>query len=212
MTKVLIKLGKLQEAWQSQCDKRIDVNPDQMLMAARLERKVYFWCDVGLIAFFLILMVYFAWPANRNFHKDWPWLISAASGAWVAGFILFDRWSQRRRTAQYDDSVLAHVERSIRDIEHRIWLDRFNLWWYTLPIALGCMIPPVIFFAMEIAKRPLVESLMPLLITESVFGAIFYFVYWSMKRAAHIGIEGRRKQLQAFQALRVSLLNEELDK
>ena len=39
-------LDKLQQAWQSQCSKPIDVKPDQLLKVARLERGIYFAVDM----------------------------------------------------------------------------------------------------------------------------------------------------------------------
>ena len=46
-------LDRLQQAWQSQCSKPIDVNPDQLLKVARLERLVYFGADVFVISAFM---------------------------------------------------------------------------------------------------------------------------------------------------------------
>ena len=47
-------LDKLQQAWQSQCSKPLDVNPDQLLNVVRLERRVNFWTDiVGSVVLFL---------------------------------------------------------------------------------------------------------------------------------------------------------------
>ena len=116
-----------------------------------------FWVDISVISFFLCVGVFMLWSAFRDIQKDWPWLIYAASVAWVVGYILFNRWRRRRDAAHYDEPLLAHVEWSIKDIEHQMWLDRYSLWWYILPIALGCMIPPVLFFAMEYSKRPLLD-------------------------------------------------------
>ena len=208
MTNVLDKLLKLQEAWQCQHNKRLDVSPDQLLKVARVEQRIDFWCDVWMSVFFLFMMAYFAWPAYRDIHKDWPWLISAASGAWVAGYILFNRW-RRRDSAHFDESVLTHVERSIKDVEHRMWLERTQTLWYVLPIALGCMIPPVIFFAMHYSERPVFHSLRPLLTTEATFAALFYAVYWFLKNAGRMGLEARRKELEALREFRQTLLNGE---
>src|SRR5688572_22423955 len=122
MTNALDKLLKLQQAWQSQCNRRFDVSPDQLLKLARLERRYYFWYDAAMILFFLGMTAYFARPAYRDIHHNWPWLITTASVAWVAGYILFNRM-RRRYAPHFDESVLAHVERSITDIEHRIRLD-----------------------------------------------------------------------------------------
>jgi cytochrome bd-type quinol oxidase subunit 2 len=203
-------LDKLQEAWQSQCHKPLDVNPDQLLKTARLEQRTNYWVDILVILVFSCFGAFMVWSAFRkDIHEDWPYLISAASGAWVVGYVLFDRWRRRRDAAHYDNSVLAHVEQAIKELEHQKWLSRNTLWWYILPIALGCMIPPVFFFAMEYGERPLLDSLMPLLVTEGTFAAVFYFVHWVMKNGRHKGLERQRQELQALGALRESLLNAE---
>ena len=190
-------LDKLQQAWQSQCSKPIDVKPDQLLNVARLERRVQLWVDISVISVFLCVGVFMLWSAFRDIQNDWPWLISAASVAWVVGYILFNRWRRRRDAAHYDEPLLPHVEWSIKDIEHQMWLDRHSLWWYILPIALGCMIPPVLFFAMEYSKRPLFDSLIPMVVTEGAFAATFIFVYLVMKFGVRIANEKRRQELQA---------------
>jgi hypothetical protein len=200
---------RLQQAWQSQPDGTLGINPDQVLKTARLERRVYFWCDVFVILTFVCVMVLMLRAAFRDIRNDWPWLFSAASDAWVGGYIVSDRWRRRRDAAHYDESMLAHVERSIKDIEHRMWLDRGSLWWYVLPIAAGCMIPPVFFFAMEHIKRPLLDSLIPLLVTEGTFAAVFTFVYLVLKYGQRMGLKARRQELLALRALRETLLNAE---
>ncbi|MBI2824018.1 MAG: hypothetical protein HYX69_04915 [Planctomycetia bacterium] len=198
---------QLQQAWQSQCSKPIDVKPDQLLTVTRYERLVQFLVDIGMISFFLCVGILMLGWAFRDIQKDWPWLISALSDVWVAGYILFNRWRRRRNAAHYDETMLAHVEWSIKDIEHQMWLDRYAPWWYILPIGLGCMIPPVFFFAMDYGKRPLLDSLMPWLGTEVVFVATFIFVYLLMQFGVRIANEKRRQELQALRALRETLLN-----
>jgi uncharacterized membrane protein len=91
-----------------------------------------------------------------------------------------------------------------------MWLDRYSPWWYVLPIALGCMIPPVLLFAMDYnSTRPLLHRLIPLLVTLGGFAAVFTFVHLVMKYARRMGRESRRHELQALRALRESLLNAE---
>lgn len=199
-------LDTLQQAWQSQCSKPIDVKPDQLLKVARHERRVQLLVDIGIISFFFCVGILMLGWAFRDIQKDWPWLISSASVAWVVGYILFNRWRRRHHAAHYDEPLLAHVEWSIKDIEHQMWLDRYSPWWYILPITLGCMIPPIIFFAMDYTKRPLLDSLMPLLGTEGVFAATFIFAYLVMKFGVRIADAKRRQELLALRALRESLL------
>ena len=155
-------------------------------------------------------------------HKDWPWLFYTACLAWIVGYILFNRWRQRRYAAHYDEPLLAHVEWAIKDIEHRMRLERTQTFWYILPIALGCMVPPVISFIMDFSKNPgwgpRFASLFSLLVIEGVFAAVFYFAYRTMKdglwfyRAMRMAREAQRKELEALRTLRESLLNEEAGK
>jgi hypothetical protein len=202
-------LDKLQQAWQSQCSKPIDVKPDQLLKVARLERRVQFWVDIGVILVFFCFGILMLGWAFRDIRKDWPWLISVASVAWVVGYILFDRWRRRRDAAHYDEPLLAHVEWAIKELEHQMWLDRYSPWWYILPIALGCMIPPVLFFAMDCSRKPGLGALFGLLSTLGVFVATFIFVYLVMKFGVRMGLEQHRQELQALRELRESLLNTE---
>ncbi len=200
-------LDKLQEAWQSQCSKPLDVKPDQLLKVARYERRIYFLVDMFVISVFLCDGVFMLGRPLPDIQKGWPRLISVASAAWVVGYILFNRWRRRRHVAHYDETMLAHVDSSIKDIEHQMWLGRYICWWYILPIALGCMIPPVLFFAMDYIKRPLFDSLMPLLVTEGGFAAVFIGVYLAMEYLGRIALEKQRRELQCFGRFRESLLN-----
>ena len=190
-------LDELREAWQSQCGKPIDVNPDQLLKTARNQRLVQFCLDIGMISFFFCVGILMVGWAFRDIQKEWPWLITSASVAWVAGYILFNRWRRRPDAAHYDEPLLAHVEWSIGDIERQMWLDRYSPWWYILPLALGCMIPPLFFFAMDYSNRPLLDRLMPLLSTEVVFVVTFIYGYLLMKFGVRMAVEKRRQELRA---------------
>ena len=200
---------RLQQAWQSQPDGTLGINPDQLLKVARVERRVNFWSDIFVTLVLIFVGVLMLRAAFRDIQKDWPWLISAVSDAWVVGYILFNRWRRRRDAARYDEPLLTHVEWAINDIEHQMWLGRYSLWWYILPIALGCMVPPVVFFAMDYGKTPLLASLIPLLVTLGLFAAVFYLVYRVMKYGERLAVEARRRELLALRTLRESLLNPE---
>jgi hypothetical protein len=94
-----------------------------------------------------------------------------------------------------------------------MWQDRYTFWWYTLPIALGCMIPPTISFVMDYIRKPewglLFAGLFTLLFTLGFFAAVFIFVHLVIKNGTRVGNEARRQELQALRALRESLLNTE---
>lgn len=199
---------KLQQAWQSQSCRTIGTSPDQLLKGARNERRLYFWIDMLIVVVFLGIG---AWvlsvTAFQDIQRGWPWLIYGTGLGWVVGYILYNRWRRRRNASHFDDTMLAHVERSIHDIEHQIRLDRTSQWWYTLPIALGCMIPPLILFAMNYGQQPLADSLIPLLLTEGGNVVTFTFVYVVMKYLGRKGLKWQQQELQALQSLRESLLH-----
>ena len=167
-----------------------------------------FGVDIGIILFFLGAAAWMFRSAFRDIQQDWPRLIYVAGLAWVVGFILFNRW-RRRHAAHSHEPLLAHVEWSIKDIEHQMWLDRYSPWWYILPIALGCMIPPVLLFPMEYNKNPGIQSQIDLLFTEGVFAATFIFVYLIMKFGVRICNREASPGTAGASALRESLLDTE---
>lgn len=200
---------KLQQAWQSQSAGMLHVNPDQLLKATRFERRMAFLAEIFVIIVLLIVGIGMLIWAFHDIHRDWPWLIYSACLTWVVGFMLFKQWRRRRDVAHYDEPLLAHVEWSIKDIENRMAQDRYSFWWYVLPLALGCMIPPTLSFAMKYSRHPEWKPLIALLAALVGFAAVFTFVHLTMKygqRAAH---KQRRKELEALRALRETLLNAE---
>jgi hypothetical protein len=203
--------GKLQLAWQCQNEKKIDVNPDQLLKTARFERRMDFWMDLVVI---LILVFVGVSTLSRMQHINhgWPWLIYTGCIAWVVGFMFFFQLKRRFNSARYDEPLLVHVECAIRDREIRIWQDSYTFWWYTLPIALGCMVPPIITFILDFQTRHDWGALFGLLVVEAIFVAVFIFAHVVITRGLRAASEARRKELKALQELRENLLNAELPK
>ena len=66
-------LDRLQQAWQSQCSKPLDVNPDQLLNVVRLERRMYFWTDMSISLVDLrCRFLYCCGPRFEIFSKTGP--------------------------------------------------------------------------------------------------------------------------------------------
>lgn len=198
---------KLQQAWQSQSCEALGTDPEQWLKVARFEQRLDFWSDLFVAAVLLGCGGWKLWSAFQDIESDWPWLIYCACLAWVVIYILKSRWRRRRKSAPFDDTVLAHVETSIHDIEVQMRQDRTALWWYLLPIAAGCMIPPVVILALEYGTKPLVDSLVPFLRKEGSFLGTFIFVYVVMEGARRVGLKRELQELQGLRSLRESLLN-----
>lgn len=203
------RLDKLKQAWQAQRCFEVGADPDTLLKVNRLGRQFELLADVIIVSFFTYLVISTLWWVFGDFPRKWPQLIYAAGAAWVAGFMLFDRWRRRRKIGKYDESMLAHVEWSIQEIQHRMWLDRCMAWWYVLPLALGCMIPPVISFAIGYLNKPDWAPLGSLLGQLVSFAILFFLIYLFLRFAVRLGLNRRQQELDALQALRESLLNAE---
>jgi drug/metabolite transporter (DMT)-like permease len=65
-------------------------------------------------------------------------LVCASGAAFVAGFLLVDRW--RREKPRPESSLREHVEQSLVDVEHQLGLLRNVLWWYILPLEVGLVL------------------------------------------------------------------------
>lgn len=217
-------LDRLQQAWQSQCSKPIDVKPDQLLktarfelMLARLERWAIVVTDTFVILGLLVPGIWMSGFVFRDIQKTWPFLIYVACITGVVGFMLFSHWRRRRHAPRYDAPMLAHVEWAIKDIDYRTWQDRHTFWWYILPLALGCVIPTVITVGMAFFTMPdrgflaALSLIGELLLTLGIFAAVFAFVHWVISRVQRMRpvIAARRRQRDALRALRESLLNPE---
>ena len=101
-------LDKLQQVWQSQCTKPLDINPSQLLGTARLERRAFLVLDVVVI---VLLSIPGTWMLGqiRDIRKDWPWIIYSACIAWVIGFMLFNQWRRRRHAHRRSRPAAASV-------------------------------------------------------------------------------------------------------
>jgi MFS family permease len=202
-------LDTFQQAWQSQRCAAPAMNPDALLKRVRLQRRLNLWVDIGVIVVFAGCGAWMLGSAFRDIHRGWPWLFYVASTAWVIGYILFNRWRRRRVAARADEPLLAHVEWSLKELEYQMWLDSNSLWWYVLPIALGCMIPPIVLFSMNFNEHHGWRDILGLLSSLAVFAVTFIFVHLVMKIGTRIANEKRRRELAALAALRESLLNTE---
>jgi len=203
----MTSLNKLKEAWQCQSFGNLENNPDKLLSRARFERRIYVAYDL----FIMVLMTGFAvsmlLSALQDIGKNWPWLIYTASIGWVAGFMLLQHM-RRRRVNNYTDTVLGHVNRSIQDVEQRIRQDQYIFWWYTFPIAFGCIVPTIITSAIDFYRTGEPGVVVGLIVTLVFFSVVFAFVHLVIKYAGRAGLQSRLKELDALRALRDTLTEE----
>ena len=74
--------------------------------------------------------------------------------------------------------------------------------WYVLPVALGCMIPPTLSFAMKYSRHPEWKTVIASLAALVGFAAVFTFVHLTMKYGQRVAHKQRRKELEALCVLR----------
>ena len=203
---------KLQQAWQSQpSGSQIRIDADVLISEVRRNqlsfRATIFWRDFReLLAAVFVIVAVSVHVMFKGIQENWPWLLVGVGAAFVAAYILLDRWRQRRHAPHYEGALISHIEQSLNDVEHQIWLLRNVFWWYLLPCALGGLIPMVYFFATDLATRELQSALGPFVRNTTIFLGIFYGVYLLNQYAVRRGLEPRRRELLA---MRDSLLNTE---
>ena len=101
----------------------------------------------------------------------------------------------RRRQSEPEDILRSHVEHSLTQVQHQIWLLRNVFWWYLLP-----PFTAMIFWFIRPARRLRNAGLEVL----GAFAAIAlfvvlvaWFIYWLNQFAVRKTLEPRRRELQA---------------
>jgi hypothetical protein len=199
---------KFQAAWQSQpAGRELGINADLLLREVQHNQRSFrakiFWRDLREILAAALVIGISAFVVSRDFEKAWPWLLMGVGALWVAGYILVDRWRQRRNAPKSDDSLLAYVDESLRDMEHQIQLLKNVFWWYLLPLALGGLIPYIYTVTIMPSEVPIWLRMLTLLGGSVIFCLIFWVVYWVNQLAIRAHLEPRRDELLA---LRESLV------
>lgn len=207
---------KLQQAWESQpSGSQIHVDADVLIREVRRKQQSFlatiFWRDFReILAAALIVVGNTLFVVLRGIQANWPWLLLGAGAVWVAAYLLFDRRRQRRSALHYEGALISHIEQSLKDVEHQIWLLRNIFWWYLLPLGLGGLIPMVYFLAMGLPRAlqgPYVWRFVGLFAGAiGTFVAVFYGVYLLNQYAVRRTLEPRRQELLA---IRESLFNTE---
>ena len=207
---------KLRQVWQAQPGgSQIRIDADVLIREVRRNQQSFrasiFWRDFREIFVALLIAVGNSlFIVFRGIAANWPWLLLGVGALWVAGYLALDRWRQRRDAGHYDGALVWHIEQSLKDVEHQIWLLRNIFWWYLLPLALGGLIPMTYVFAIGLRRElhgPSVWSFLGLFAaTAGTFIAIFYGVYLLNRHAVRRVLEPRRQELLA---MRESLLHTE---
>lgn len=132
---------KFQRAWQSQTA-QAPLTIDAVLLFNEVRRNaqyfksMVFWRDFREVGVSLLLVPIWIYLGQTT-SAPWTWYLTIPALLWVAGFMLVDRARQKRRSPGHDDSLREHLESSLAQIDHQIWLLKNVFWWYLLPIALS---------------------------------------------------------------------------
>ena len=203
---------KLRQAWQSQPGgAQIRIDADVLVREVRRNQQGFkttiFWRDFREIFAALMVIVFVSVDVGiRGIGRNWPWLGLGAGALFVAGYILVDRWRRRREAPRFEGDLLSHIEQSLKDVEHQIWLLRNVFWWYLLPLILGALIPNVYFLVTDLATRKLRAFIGMFVLSSCVFAVVCVAVYFLNQYAVRRGLEPRRRELLE---MRDSLLKDE---
>ncbi|QEH38819.1 hypothetical protein OJF2_74290 [Aquisphaera giovannonii] len=175
-----------------------DVRRDQRAFAATI-----FWRDVREVGTCALMVPLWIVVGARS-AMPWTWYLAVPAMLWVAGFMLADRLRHPRRPVDSSEPLRRHVERSLEEVEHQIWMLRNVFWWYLLPLALA-----MFAFVGQVAWR-LPMGVWPAalfgLLASAILSGTLAGVYWINQHAVRADLEPRRRKLDA---LRASLADEE---
>lgn len=188
------------QAWQAQPQGGLTVDTQRLLEEVRRDQRRFartiFWRDVREAGIALLMAPLWAWMGIRQ-SLPWTWHLMIPSLLGVAGFLLIDRL-RHRRPPPSSESLRRHVEASLAEVEHQIWLLRNVFWWYLAPLAL----PMLAFFAhcawlaKPVGWWTAAVALAPALLGMAVFAAIYF---WNQS-AVRTSLAPRRDELQALLA------------
>ena len=133
----------LKQAWQTQSSQtRLTIDAELLLEEVRRNQQYFaatiFWRDVREVGTALLLVPVWLYLGVK-FSLPWTWYLTVPVLVWVAGYMLADRMRHRRQPPEPGEPLRQHVESSLAQVEHQIWLLRNVLWWYLLPLALSIL-------------------------------------------------------------------------
>jgi hypothetical protein len=195
------------QAWQTSTTKhRLTSDRDLLLQEVRRNQQQFDTMillrdirEVGVGIVLIPIWIVMGW----KLAMPWTWWLTLPALFWIVSFMLVDRWRQRRRSNASDEPLKQHVQRSLAQVEHQIWLLGNVFWWYLLPLAL-----PLTAFVIQGAWENRADgwlTVVTLGMVTLIVGAVFAFIYWINKVAVRSGLDPRRQEL----AILLKALDEE---
>jgi hypothetical protein len=189
----------LKQAWQTQPSKtRLTIDAELLLKEVQRNEQylaaTIFWRDVREVGISLLMMPLWIYLGIR-LSLPWTWYLMVPALLWIAWYMLADRRRHKRQPGEAGEPLRQHVEGSLAQVEHQIWLLRNVLWWYLLPLAL-----PILAFFSQIAWRMRTggwwTAFAFAVINSVVVALVFAGVYWLNQYAVRAGLEPRRRELE----------------
>jgi hypothetical protein len=187
------------QAWQAPtAQRRLTIDAGLLLQEVRRNQQRFeamiFCRDIREIGTGLLLIP--VWIGmGWKLAMPWTWYLALPGLLWIVGFMLVDRWRQRRRPNESGEPLRLHVERSLAQVEHQIWLLGNVFWWYLLPLAL----PMVAFFAQGAweARAGGWLTALGLAMAQGLAVVVFAFIYWLNRKAVLSLLTPRRQELKS---------------
>lgn len=197
---------ELKRLWQTQASQaRLTIDADLLLKEVRRNQQAFTAIIVGRdirevgTALFMIPVWFYL---GAKLSLPWTWYLTVPVLLWIAGFMLVDRKRHHRDAPEPSAPLREHVEISLAQVEHQIWLLRNVFWWYLLPPSLSLMA----FFAQVSwhtgarAGGSRWVSAFVMAVLCSVVAIMYAGVYWLNQKAVRTYLEPRRQELLAVRA------------
>ncbi len=190
-----MNFDELQKEWNEQ-DSQSQVSVDHVALLKLVQRNqrsfegVIFRRDSLEIAVALAMVPYWIWSGIKG-DLLWTWYLMIPGVLWVAGYLFFDRRSQKRNQPQLGTSLRVSSERAASQVRHQIKLLKNVFWWYLFPIAL----PIIIYFA----HRALLDRDGWVFANQTLFvGLLYWGVYELNQRAVRKNLVPQAEELEGF--------------
>jgi hypothetical protein len=187
------------QAWQTQTSQiRLTINAELLLKEVRRNQRQFtatiFWRDVREVGVGLLMVPLWLYLGVKH-SLPWTWYLMVPALLLVVGYMLADRVRHKRQRLEPGEPLHQHVESSLAQLEHQIWLLQNVLWWCLLPL----IVPMLAFFgqvAWQVRTGGWWTAL--LLAGEVAFVVIVVAgVYWLNQIAVRSELAPRRQELEA---------------
>jgi hypothetical protein len=187
---------ELQKSWQAQdAGRKITIDADLLLKEVRHNqrrfRRTIFWRDVREVGVAAVLVPVFI---AAGLKISWTLHLCAFGCLAVGGYLLVDRWRQKRKTPEVGGSLKDCAAALLAEVSHQIWLLKNVLWWYLLPI----LVPILVFYGWVAwqVPAPVIVKITRLLPQTGFVVALYAFIYWLNQLAVRKSLEPRRQELE----------------